>query len=301
MKYLKIATALLAGFASVSCLERGLEDLETYTGNDIESIPGIYFRYYSDETNPASGEQVIKQAALSVSNTEIDPEAGTIECTVSIPSGFPQDQRYNVSFGYKPGDRQSVIVTLRISTAATIKPLGDAPELGTPGDWSKPNRYLVTAADGSTKEWTVSLKQPGDLSYTIDDKMADDWYGFAFWNESGKQWRFGYRYENVAFLYLTFKSMTGGKEVPPTATLTTDNVLSAMWSGSQFKLTECNLTITPDPEGWFEDAGDLLCMYKMVGTVKGQLNSLQSLQVDFTADGKTMDDAYPGWIVYDEE
>ncbi|WP_410520867.1 DUF5018-related domain-containing protein [Bacteroides cellulosilyticus] len=28
--------------------------------------------------------------------------------------------------------------------------------MGKPGDWSKPNKYEITAADGSKKVWTIT-------------------------------------------------------------------------------------------------------------------------------------------------
>ena len=295
MKYLKIAMALMAGFASVSCLKSGLEDLETYTGNDIESIPGIYFRYYSNDIHPASGEQVIKQATLSVSNTVIDPDAGTVFCNVSIPSGFPADQRNNVSLEYKPGDKKSIIVTLRISTAATIKPLDGAPELGTPGDWSKPNRYLVTAADGSTKEWTVTLSN--NMTYKMTDEVLYDQYGWAFWNENAQQWRIGYRYHEVGFVYFTFKSKTGGMDTPPYGTVTTDEVLSAMWLGNDMTVTNCNITLTPATPNWpYPWNGFDACEYKITGSLTGKPNNFETVTFEFTGDGSTMNGEFPAFI-----
>ena len=294
MKSIRIAIVLLAGLLSVSCLKHGLEDLETYTGNDIESVPGIYFRYYSDETHPANGEQVIKQAALTVANTEIDAEAGTVVCSVGIPSGFPQDQLYNVSLGYAPGDKKSVIVTLRISTAATIKPLDGAPELGTPGDWSKPNRYLVTAANGDTKEWTVSLKA-SDQVYTVDSEFAyNTSYGWATYYSSESMWGLGYYvvYSNSGFLEIFFSGSDDG--TPIGKTITTSDVKSVEWGGNPVRLTECNVTFTPADSSW-QPAGNYVgCDYNITGTLKGRLNSLQNLIVTFTAD-----DNYPAWMYYD--
>ena len=296
MKNIKIAIALLVGFFSVSCLNHGLEDLETYTGNDIESVPGIYFRYYSEDVHPSNGEQIVKQAALTVSNTEIDAEAGTVVCTVGIPSGFPQDQLYNVSLGYAPGDKKSVIVTLRISTAATIKPLDGAPELGTPGDWSTPNRYLVTAANGDTKEWTVSLKT-SDQVYTVDSEFAyNTSYGWATYYSSESMWGLGYYvvYSNSGYLEIFFSGNDNG--TPVGATLTTSDVKSVMWGSTPVRLTECNVTFTPADSSWTVDGGYQYCNYNITGTVKGKLNSLQNLTVTFTAD-----DNYPAWMYYDAE
>ncbi|MDE7236705.1 MAG: hypothetical protein K2N66_02660, partial [Paramuribaculum sp.] len=51
-----------------------------------------------------------------------------------------------------------LVVVLNISTAAVIEPLDGAPALGVPGDWSKPNKYQITAANGKKKVWTVTLE-----------------------------------------------------------------------------------------------------------------------------------------------
>ena len=50
------------------------------------------------------------------------------------------------------------MVAVTISTAAIIKPIGDAPKLGVPGDWTKDNQYEVTAADGTKKTWTIVVE-----------------------------------------------------------------------------------------------------------------------------------------------
>ena len=54
-------------------------------------------------------------------------------------------------------NKNNLVVILGISTAAIIAPAPDAPKLGVPGDWSKPNKYVVKAANKSMAEWTVTL------------------------------------------------------------------------------------------------------------------------------------------------
>ncbi|MEG0468180.1 MAG: hypothetical protein RR551_07875, partial [Mucinivorans sp.] len=44
-----------------------------------------------------------------------------------------------------------------LSTAARIIPLNGSPVLGVPGDWTKPNKYEVTAANGSKSVWTITV------------------------------------------------------------------------------------------------------------------------------------------------
>lgn len=133
-----------------SCLTKNLEELETYTGNEITGVQGVYYRYYSTETIPASGEPVVRQVSLTVSDAQQNIENGTLDFTVSLPTNFPEAEKGNVS-------ASELVVVVNISTAALIKPVGDAPTLGTPGDWSKSNQYKVTAANGDEKIWTLTM------------------------------------------------------------------------------------------------------------------------------------------------
>lgn len=50
---------------------------------------------------------------------------------------------------------------MTISTAARIFPIEGSPVLGTPGDWSKENKYEVMAVDGTKKIWTIKVVQFG--------------------------------------------------------------------------------------------------------------------------------------------
>lgn len=149
-KYLSLFIMSLMTVLFSSCLESNLEELETYSGNEITSIQGVYYRYFSTETIPASGEQVVLQTSLTISDTQQDAEAGTMDFTVTLPTDFPESEKGNIS-------SSELVVVVNLSAAAVIEPIGDAPALGTPGDWSKPNQYRVTAADGNEKVWTLSM------------------------------------------------------------------------------------------------------------------------------------------------
>lgn len=142
--------ALVSLFVVSSCLEGNLKELDTYNGCDITSVQGVYYRYYLETIIPVSGEKQVKQVGLSVSNSKIDAEAATCSFDVKIPSNFPEDQKANVN-------ASNIVVVFNISTASIIEPEGNSPRLGTPGDWSVPNKYRITAANGDTKVWTVSL------------------------------------------------------------------------------------------------------------------------------------------------
>ena len=80
----------------------------------------------------------------------IDAEAGTATVTVKPTSNFPADELDKLS-------DKSLVVCLNISVASIIKPAAGSVRLGVVADWSKPNTYIITAADGSTKEWTVTI------------------------------------------------------------------------------------------------------------------------------------------------
>lgn len=148
--------AAVAALCLTSCLESHLEELPTYDGNDIESVAGVIYRFYTGNVIDASGEEEIAQYVLNNTNT-VDKEAAKVEVNVTIPSNLPADQRDKVSLSYKKGDRQGLGLIVNLSAAAVITPLNGAPILGAPGDWSKANQYEVMAADGSKKIWTITM------------------------------------------------------------------------------------------------------------------------------------------------
>ena len=147
-KYFYLIAALFVAVLSTSCLESGLEELDEYSGCDITN-GNVYWRYYGDGKISASGEQQVKQVYLAAARTQ-DAENGvyTIRYTTS---NIPEAERGNFT-------ESKAVVAVTISTAATIKPIGDAPKLGVPGDWTKDNQYEVTAADGTKKTWTIVVE-----------------------------------------------------------------------------------------------------------------------------------------------
>ena len=147
-KYFYLIAALFVAVLSTSCLESGLEELDEYSGCDITN-GNVDWRYYGEGKIPASGEQEVKQVYLAAARTQ-DAENGvyTIRYTTS---NIPEAERANFT-------ESKAVVAVTISTAATIKPIGDAPKLGVPGDWTKDNQYEVTAADGTKKVWTIVVE-----------------------------------------------------------------------------------------------------------------------------------------------
>ena len=150
-KYFNIIVILFLAICCSSCLDANLEELDTYEGKEISGVVGVYHRYYDDSyIHNGSGEQAVKQANLSVADILIDKEGGTCTFSVSVPGNFPKGEAEKVS-------SQALVVIVNISTAAIVSPIEGAPQFGKPGDWSKPNRYKVKAANGDEQIWTVSL------------------------------------------------------------------------------------------------------------------------------------------------
>ena len=144
-----IIIAILSSLTCTSCLEYNLKTLDVFTGADIDSAY-VYYRYVDNSvTSPLSGANSVKQSTLTVKNN-IDPSAGTCDIKASLPSNFPSSEIGNISTG-------QLVVAVQISTAAIISPTGNSPALGTPADWTSPHKYIVEAANGSKKEWTITV------------------------------------------------------------------------------------------------------------------------------------------------
>jgi len=150
MKSIKfIIAAIAVAITCTSCLKSNLKELKTYDGADITACY-VYYRYVDTSIkDPLTGANLVKQTQLSVSKT-IDTNANTVQITATLPANFPAAEKSKIS-------ANQLVVAFNLSTAAVIAPTGDSPALGTPADWSKSHKYVVTAANGTTKEWTVSL------------------------------------------------------------------------------------------------------------------------------------------------
>lgn len=112
------------------------------TAQDITSFEGVYYRYTTDKIMDVSGEPQVRQVSLQMVSPAIDAEAGTATVTVRPTSNFPADELDKLS-------DKSLVVCLNISVASIIKPAAGSVRLGVVADWSKPNTYIITAADGS--------------------------------------------------------------------------------------------------------------------------------------------------------
>lgn len=136
-----------------SCLKSNLDEIQVYQEANITSIRGMY--YYFDLKTTNDGNTIFSKADISRADVQIDTEAGNIVIGRATPA------KANIA-SFSP---QKVVMAFNISTAATIEPVEGSAQLGVESDWSvgKTNKYKVTAADGSSKIWSVTV-----LSYITE-------------------------------------------------------------------------------------------------------------------------------------
>lgn len=128
------------------------EDLPAYEDADITGVQ-FYYRWASTtDKDPITGEPMVREQRLNAS-AKINQEAGTVNVTITLPganSTFTQAVRDGVTVN-------NLVGQVTLSTAARIAPSDGHKVLGVPDDWSKPHTFIVTAADGSKKTWTITV------------------------------------------------------------------------------------------------------------------------------------------------
>lgn len=148
--YISLFTFL---FSLSSCLEAGLDDLETYSDADITAINFEYRWAISENANdPWAGEKLqVKTLSTSASFND-----GVIECEITVPTAsgsFTEAERAKVSLN-------SLNAYVTISPGATIKPIGNAPVLGELGNFTQSDiTYQVISADKKNRKvWKLVIK-----------------------------------------------------------------------------------------------------------------------------------------------
>lgn len=148
---LLFATILVCVLGLCSCLTSGLDPLPAYEDADITNFK---FEHRWSIKEGTSDKLQVKEMTVDLS---IDKEKNVVSAKITVPpagEGFLQNEREKVSL-------KSIVGYCSLSTAARIEPIGSAPRLGVPGDFSQsPMTYKVTAADGKTvKEWKLIITE----------------------------------------------------------------------------------------------------------------------------------------------
>lgn len=132
-----------------SCLKKGLDNFPSWNQNDITNI-SVEYRY--NGANNYNGQPVVEYKGLPVSRT-IDKTAKTISMSITVPAAsgaFTTAIRNGVT-------QSNIIPYFDISTAASMQGTDGTPNPGNVTDMTKPLKYKVTAANGSSTVWTVTV------------------------------------------------------------------------------------------------------------------------------------------------
>ncbi len=128
------------------------EDLPAYEEADITGVQ-FYYRWASTtDKDPITGEPMVREQRLNSSAT-INAEDGTVSVAISLPATnatFTEAVRNGVTIN-------NLVGQVSLSTAARISPADGNKVLGVPDDWSQPHKFVVKAANGNTKNWTITV------------------------------------------------------------------------------------------------------------------------------------------------
>lgn len=155
-RFIIIASSIvLMAAAFSSCLTSNTESIEAYTHNHIVDVAGVWYRYITVE-NENSDREIMRKVELDGIERVIDSEARVVTIKVNPSQGrlnsIPVAARAELSIS-------NVAVVVALPTAARLFPVGNSPKLGLNGDWSKPNKYIVRAANGDEAEWTIQITE----------------------------------------------------------------------------------------------------------------------------------------------
>ena len=145
-----ILGVLLISTLFSSCLKEGLPKYPLFGGNAITNVY-VQFRYNSPP-KVAGVDSVVAYQNLVVSPV-IDTVNNTINVTLAVPAAtgtFTPAERASISLNH-------LIMYFDISTAASLAAVGSTPKPGDAGDLSNPLTYVVTAANGQKRSWTVNV------------------------------------------------------------------------------------------------------------------------------------------------
>jgi hypothetical protein len=146
-----LATIGLFFFATLfsSCLK---SNLPTFPLDNGDYINNVYLEYRYESGQTYDGQPVVAYQRLTVNQT-IDSANNTISLAVTVPqaSGSFSDSIRNLV------SQSELWSYFDISTAATMSSVGTTPKPGFSTDFTKPQTYQVTAANGNKRTWTVII------------------------------------------------------------------------------------------------------------------------------------------------
>ena len=146
-KYLVIIVMVLISNSCINFLEWGLDELPLNGEAEIQNFSFEYRFTVVNENGFPQLEFRTMVTAVTIDNTNVN-------CVVTVPGpsgSFTEQIAGQVNL-------TNLVGYCTLSPAAIIEPLDNAPRLGSVGNWSQsPHRYKVTAADGSTKTWNVTV------------------------------------------------------------------------------------------------------------------------------------------------
>lgn len=128
------------------------KDLPAYEEAEITKV-GFYHRFPGPNIDSMTQEPIMIEKELSC-KYDINSEEAVIKVKVTVPPAngvFTEIERDKVKqsalWGY-----------VNLSTAARIAPLKEAKPLGTKDDWTKEHDFVVKAANGKVKTWTIQIE-----------------------------------------------------------------------------------------------------------------------------------------------
>ncbi|GET45960.1 DUF5018-related domain-containing protein [Capnocytophaga felis] len=149
-KYIHFLLAVLVT-GVISCQKE--EGSSKYEESNIVALQGVEYHYVFEQTSDSGTQKVVKYINLVIDKSDINKETKAITIEVTVPASnksFPEEERAKVSL-------KNLAVAVGVSTAAKVYPIGEAPKLGIPADWSKPSKYRVEADNGNSSEWTIEV------------------------------------------------------------------------------------------------------------------------------------------------
>lgn len=152
-KIFKLILASLLIFSLTSCLKDNTEEIDAYSDNHISDVVGVWFRYITKENNNGKRD-VLKKIELDGISKKVDKDNKKVTIEVA-PTAKKIKSIPTSNIGELTINNLAVVVAL--PTGARIFPVGDSPKLGVNGDWSKPNKYIVKAANGNEAEWEIEI------------------------------------------------------------------------------------------------------------------------------------------------